>query len=790
MSNLVNKDKDISSRTQQTLKVIKQIQEKEQALYKQLDAEYAAGGLTTESGSLAPGCYVKTQSCPKQPSFKALSWTRDTWGEQNRNAGVERDACVVKRKNDYNRWCGINNTEMKFVSSDNTPVNTNIQYLMTNGFDTTPGQQYKSTKGTADKCKQDCNADKNCIGFTYNTQQQMCYFKNKSIGMFPYNKGKNTNVASQIYAKPMIQVGKVHVGSSGSNPKTVQLNKDGLYVGTGANGRGINKQNPGWNDRFVTSVSGRNLTVKRTDISDKSNADKVVGWSVITPGSVQYNIFVYQGFIYSIGMNRAIYRISVGGGNWTYFKSCCVTNIFIYDGFIYGIGTDRAVWRTPIGAGGWTKFKSCCVRQVVVYQGQIYGLGNDNAIWKTPANGGPFNWNRVTTGSVFWFVIYKNNIYGVGGDKAVYRVSINGGSWERIVGGSVNKIFIDNDVIYGIGTNRAIYKTPIKGYQPWRYIRSCCVTDIFIYKGTIYGLGTNRRIYKTPVIAPQGGWGQDLSLPIYEVNASTGIKTAPNKNKINKLLAEINKLSQARIGLFSNIQNVYGSTQDNVSSSRNNLAQQFTSTKVIEDQMNNVKKNIGLIEGNKYNTLRMVEINKYASDRYGAYAELFKVIIYCCLPMLALGIIMKYKLIPERIMSRQSSNDVLIMLMSVNVMLGLYFIIVQCVDIDNRDNMNFEEMYTKDKMDPDDAKTGSDDLLKTEKNDFDDICLTDDCEKRKKDAEYVCPKSFPNLRSFKDSDEWWCYKDTYDGPGCNVETDLPAPNKGTWGKKSDFPNCI
>ena len=75
-----------------------------------------------------PGCYVKTPTnCPKQ-SFSAPDFTRDTWGEANRNAANHALACLVTRKNEIDSWCGSSDTTMKFVE-DHSPANTVCKML-------------------------------------------------------------------------------------------------------------------------------------------------------------------------------------------------------------------------------------------------------------------------------------------------------------------------------------------------------------------------------------------------------------------------------------------------------------------------------------------------------------------------------------------------------------------------------------------------------------------------------------------------------------------------------------
>jgi hypothetical protein len=70
-------------------------------------------------GSLDAGCYVKTPSgCPGQSSFAAWHYTRDTWGEQHKNAANDQNACLHTRKSDYNHWCGAWDTVMHWVAPD------------------------------------------------------------------------------------------------------------------------------------------------------------------------------------------------------------------------------------------------------------------------------------------------------------------------------------------------------------------------------------------------------------------------------------------------------------------------------------------------------------------------------------------------------------------------------------------------------------------------------------------------------------------------------------------------
>jgi len=62
---------------------------------------------------LAPwGCFNKPQSLSRDNT-----WHRDSWGERHRGSGKDKNVCLKNRKGDWNRWCGVSNIQMHFVSA-------------------------------------------------------------------------------------------------------------------------------------------------------------------------------------------------------------------------------------------------------------------------------------------------------------------------------------------------------------------------------------------------------------------------------------------------------------------------------------------------------------------------------------------------------------------------------------------------------------------------------------------------------------------------------------------------
>lgn len=276
----------------------------------------------------------------------------------------------------------------------------------------------------------------------------------------------------------------------------------------------------------------------------------------------------------------------------------------------------------------------------------------------------------------------------------------------------------------------------------------------------------------------------------------------PKTNNIKPLINKINDLGKARKALFTNLQEIYADKRNNVLTSRDNLIQQYTTAQIVENQLNSVKKNIAGLQGDKYNQLRMVEINKYATDRFQAYSKFYLLILYFIIPMIILGIISKYNFISERFISKQNSNNIILVLMIINSGLALYFIVKKYLDISNRDNMNFNQINTGGVFDPKKYESVAaynekqidllDGKLSTNPYDllgkFDADCIGSNCKKGKTTySGYNCPKDYPYLRSLKDTNSWWCYKK--DGAGCNIKSDIKAPNDGTWGFNNSFSQC-
>jgi hypothetical protein len=178
---------------------------------------------------------------------------------------------------------------------------------------------------------------------------------------------------------------------------------------------------------------------------------------------------------------------------------------------------------------------------------------------------------------------------------------------------------------------------------------------------------------------------QEMEKELYkqlEANAANNA-TAEQQGMIIK---KINELSQLRISLFKTLSNVYKSLQSSVANSRVNLVDQLTAVGIVEGELNNAKTQLNELETIKNNKMRMVEINTYYGKRYKAHTQIIKKLILISVPLLILAILKKKGLIPSII-----PEMFIYGISGLIILLGGYSILTNIIDVNSRDNMDFDE---------------------------------------------------------------------------------------------------
>ena len=166
-----------------------------------------------------------------------------------------------------------------------------------------------------------------------------------------------------------------------------------------------------------------------------------------------------------------------------------------------------------------------------------------------------------------------------------------------------------------------------------------------------------------------------------------------------QIINKINEISQMRTTLYASLKDTYSFYQKNVSASKNTLGQSMEAIDILENELNQSKIRLNLLEDQKYNKLRLVEINTYYGKRYKAHSGLMKTIVIICIPIIILTILANKEILPPKLYA---------FLMGIILILGILSIGTQLIDIGSRDNMNWDEYYwyfNKDKA-PSDTTIG------------------------------------------------------------------------------------
>ena len=179
---------------------------------------------------------------------------------------------------------------------------------------------------------------------------------------------------------------------------------------------------------------------------------------------------------------------------------------------------------------------------------------------------------------------------------------------------------------------------------------------------------------------------QEIEKELYanlEKNNGKNVLTPEEKTQI---INKINEISQMRINLYATLKNGYSFYQKNVSSARNTLQEQSQAVNIVEQELNESKKKLQLLEDEKFNKLRLVEINTYYGKSYHANTAVMKIVVAVCIPVLILSLLSNNQIIPRIWYG---------LLSSIIIITGIILIGYILINLSNRSNSNFDEYNWK-----------------------------------------------------------------------------------------------
>ena len=96
------------------------------------------------------------------------------------------------------------------------------------------------------------------------------------------------------------------------------------------------------------------------------------------------------------------------------------------------------------------------------------------------------------------------------------------------------------------------------------------------------------------------------------------------------IINRIEQIGETRQTLYNSLNNMASSYQQNVTTSQNTIQQQMFAIDIVENELNEAKGRAKALENQKYDKLRLVEINTYYGKRFSAHKEIVKIIVYIC----------------------------------------------------------------------------------------------------------------------------------------------------------------
>jgi hypothetical protein len=158
---------------------------------------------------------------------------------------------------------------------------------------------------------------------------------------------------------------------------------------------------------------------------------------------------------------------------------------------------------------------------------------------------------------------------------------------------------------------------------------------------------------------------------------NTGLTTEQQ----HKLIEKINDISKMRINLYQTLSGVNNFFQKALTSTKGTLVEQTAAIDIVEKELNNAKKQLRLLEEEKNNKIRIVEINDYYGQKYEEHSYLMKILVIMLLPILILSILLQKGILPE---------PIFYILVVIIAIIGGVFLSKTLSSILTRDNMNYQ----------------------------------------------------------------------------------------------------
>lgn len=155
-----------------------------------------------------------------------------------------------------------------------------------------------------------------------------------------------------------------------------------------------------------------------------------------------------------------------------------------------------------------------------------------------------------------------------------------------------------------------------------------------------------------------------------------------DSTKKNTMMDQINQLTQERLNLYDQLNILMQTSQKNLENVSVVIKDQNVAVQIVEQQLNDKKRQLEYIQEENINKLRIIEINTYYSEQYKEYSKLMKTIIFTLIPIIILYFLAKNGILPLFLYYP---------LVIIIGLIGSIMVFRVWLSITNRDSMNYQE---------------------------------------------------------------------------------------------------
>ena len=174
------------------------------------------------------------------------------------------------------------------------------------------------------------------------------------------------------------------------------------------------------------------------------------------------------------------------------------------------------------------------------------------------------------------------------------------------------------------------------------------------------------------------------SLQQIEQQFFTSLETNPNlsRQQQEEILDKINRITSMRLSLYNTLRGINNFFESALQNSVGTLKQQVTAISIVENELNQSKRRLELLETEKVNKIRLVQINNYYGDKYAEHSLLMKIVIFTLIPVIIITFLHNKSILPDTI------YYVLLVIVS---LIGAVYFWYRFMSIIMRDNMVYDE---------------------------------------------------------------------------------------------------